>query len=751
MQSSMVKDALEYHSRAPQGKIAVRATKPCITQRDLSLAYTPGVAEPCRLIEQDPEEAYRYTAKSNLVAVVSNGTAVLGLGNIGALAGKPVMEGKGVLFKRFADIDVFDLELDTTDPDLFVQTVKVLEPTFGGINLEDIRAPECFYIEEKLKEIMDIPVFHDDQHGTAIISGAALINAIELAGKDIADVRVVYNGAGAAGIACADLHVLLGVRRENIVMCDSKGVIHQGRAEGMNPYKARYAAETDLRTLEQAMRDADVFVGVSVKDAVTQDMVRGMSANPIIFAMANPDPEITYEDAREARSDAIMATGRSDYPNQVNNVLGFPFVFRGALDVRARAITDSMQIAASKALAELARETVPDAVSRAYGDEEFHFGREYIIPKPFDTRVLTRVAPAVARAAMDGGVARTEIDIGEYVEELESRLGHSPEIMRRVTHKAARDPKRIVLPEGSDHRIVRAARIIADHGIGIPVLLGERTAVDDIARVHELNLDDVEVISPSDSPNIAAYSDALYRLRQRKGVTREVARELTRQPMYFGSMMVRMNDADCLLAGVTQTYPDTIRPAMQIVGVDEGHTKVAGLYIIIVNGSTLFFADTTVNIDPTADDLAEIALLAAETTRRFDVEPRIAMLSCSNFGSIRHPAADRVRRATEIVKERAPHIEIDGEMQVETALTPYILERYPFSTLRRPANTLVFPNLDAGNIAYKLLEQIGGAQVIGPILMGAGRPVHVLARGSNVDHIVNMAAIAVLDAQERER
>jgi malate dehydrogenase (oxaloacetate-decarboxylating)(NADP+) len=717
----------------------------------LSLAYTPGVAVPCLEIKRDPEAAYKYTSKGNLVAVVTNGSAVLGLGDIGGLAGKPVMEGKAVLFKRFADIDVYDLEIDSHDPEDIIRTVQLLEPTFGGINLEDIRAPECFYIEERLKELMDIPVFHDDQHGTAIISGAALINALDIVGKDPKHVKVVYNGAGAAGIACADLHVLLGVQPENMIMCDSKGVLYVGREDGMNPYKAKYQRETDQRALADALRGADVFIGVSAKDVVTGEMAASMAENPIIFAMANPDPEITPEAVLAVRQDAIMATGRSDYPNQVNNVLGFPFVFRGALDVRARAITDEMKIAAAMGLAELAREDVPEAVSRAYGNEEFRFGRNYIIPKPFDSRVLTSVAPAVARAAIESGVARVEIDLEEYPAILETRLGHSPEIMRSVINKSIGDPRRIVLPEGAEPKILRAARIILDQGIGQPVLLGVRKLIVNVAREHEIELDGLEIVDPTDSSNGELYSETLYWMRQRKGITREVANELIATPMYFGAMMVRSGDADCLLAGVTQNYPDTIRPALQVVGVREEGTVVAGLHMVVVRGKTLFFADTTVNIDPSAEVLAEIALLAAGTVRRFDVVPHVAMLSYSNFGSVRHESSDRVRKAAQLVKDRAPDLELDGEMHADTALVVEFLERHSFSTLNHTANTLIFPNLDAGNIAYKLMEQVGGAQVIGPILMGAAKSVHVLARGCSVDHIVNMAAITVVDAQMRPK
>ncbi|MDZ7260751.1 MAG: NADP-dependent malic enzyme [candidate division KSB1 bacterium] len=744
-------DALEYHRMGRKGKIEVIASKPCVTQRDLSLAYTPGVAEPCREIEKNPEEVFNYTAKGNLVAVVSNGTAVLGLGNIGALAGKPVMEGKGVLFKRFADVDVFDIELNTEDPDEIIRTVQLLEPTFGGINLEDIKAPECFYIEETLKKTMNIPVFHDDQHGTAIISGAALLNALELVGKKIDQVKVVFNGAGAAGIACANFYLKLGVKLENILMCDSKGVIYKGRTLGMNPYKERFAVETKKRTLAEAMIGADVFVGVSVKDAVTKEMVRSMADNPIIFAMANPDPEISYYDAKEARPDVIMATGRSDYPNQVNNVLGFPFIFRGALDVRATAINDEMKIAAAQALADLAKEDVPDSVCKAYGVDRLSFGPEYIIPKPFDPRVLLWEAPAVAKAAMETGVARMQIDLEKYKEQLEARLGKSREIMRVVIHKAKKCPKRIVFPEGEQDKILRASAIIKDEKIGYPILLGRPAVIQSRAQELNLELNEVKIIDPFLSPDLESYAQELFRLRHRNGMTMMEARELMRLHRYYGPMMVHKGDADCLISGLTMHYPDTIRPALQILKVKEGVHRVAGMYLLIFKKDIIFCADTTVNIDPTAEDLAEIALLAAETVRRFDIEPRMAMLSFSNFGSTKHPFTLKVKEATRLVKERDPSLMVDGEMQADTAVVPEIInETYPFSTLKGGANVLIFPNLESGNIAYKLLMRLGGAEAIGPILMGMKKSVHVLQRGCEVNDIVNMAAIAVVEAQEKE-
>ena len=743
-------DALEYHSSSPAGKLSVIPTKPCRTQRDLSLAYTPGVAVPCLEIERDPSLAYKYTAKGNLVGVVSNGTAVLGLGNIGALAGKPVMEGKAVLFKRFADIDVFDIELDTKDPEEIIRTCQILEPTFGGINLEDIKAPECFYIEETLRKTMKIPVFHDDQHGTAIISGAGLLNALELGGKKIEDIKVVFNGAGAAAISCAAHYVRLGVRIENIVMCDTKGVIYEGRTEHMNPYKARYASKTSARTLQEAMVGADVFFGLSQAACVTQEMVKGMAPNPIIFAMANPDPEISYDDALAARPDAIVATGRSDYPNQVNNVLGFPFIFRGALDVRATTINDEMKLAATLALASLAKEDVPDSVLRAYSIDHLEFGREYIIPKPFDPRVLIWEASAVAQAAMDTGVAQQPVDIKQYREELEGRLGKANEVMRGMINKAQKQPKRIVFTEGEEGKILRACQILLDEKIALPILLGNETKIR--AKIEELrlHLDGVQIVDPKHFARLEEYTEEFYSLRQRKGITRTEAEQTIRNPTTFGSMMVRLGDADALIGGLTTHYPDTIRPALQVIDVRPELRRVAGVYVMITQkGNMYFLADATVNIDPTAEDLAEIAIMAAEKARRFNQEPRVAMLSFSNFGSTRHALSDKVRRAVELVRQKAPGLMIDGEMQADTAVTPQIIEEtYPFSTLKGGANVLIFPTLEAGNIAYKLLQRVGGAEMIGPLLTGLSRPVHVLQRGSEVNDIVHVAAVAVVDAQE---
>ena len=743
---------LEYHAAAPAGKIAVTPTKPCATQRDLSLAYTPGVAIPCLEIEKQPGLAYRYTAKGNLVAVVTNGTAVLGLGNIGPQAGKPVMEGKGVLFKRFADIDVFDLELAANDPHDVIRACQMLEPTFGGINLEDIKAPDCFIIEEELRKTMRIPVFHDDQHGTAIISGAALINALILVNKQIDQVKAVFNGAGASAVACAEHAIQLGMKRENILMCDSHGVIHEGRTEGMNPYKARFSTKTAKRSLADAMRGADVFFGLSVANCVTPEMLSAMAERPIVFALANPDPEIPYDVAVKTRPDAIVATGRSDYPNQVNNVLGFPFIFRGALDVRATTINDAMKLAATHALAELAREEVPDSVSRTYGVERLQFGPEYIIPKPFDPRVLIRESSAVAKAAMESGVAQEPIDLHEYREQLEQRLGKVQGVMRGMIHKAQSAPKRIVFPEGEEPKILRAAQILIDERIAKPILLGRESVIREAMAHLHLTLDSASIVDPTDSPDLERYADGLYRLRQRKGVTRKEAGELIRDSNYFGSMMVSLGEADALVGGLTQHYPDTIRPGLEVIPVRDGLRRVCGLYLMITQRGIYFFADATVNIEPSSEDLAEIAISAAEMAERFNVKPRVAMLSFSNFGSTRHPLADKVRRAVDLVRQRAPQLIIDGEMQADTAVTPSILEHdYPFSTLQDGANVLIFPNLEAGNVAYKLLARLGGAEAIGPILMGLSKPVHVLQRGAEVNEIVNVAAIAVVDAQEAER
>ncbi|MEW6511140.1 MAG: NADP-dependent malic enzyme [Bacteroidota bacterium] len=745
-------DALDYHSQGRRGKIEVVSTKPCATQRDLSLAYTPGVAVPCLEIAANPDDGYKYTAKGNLVAVVSNGTAVLGLGDIGPLAGKPVMEGKGVLFKRFADVDVFDIELDTKDPEEIIRIVRALEPTFGGINLEDIKAPECFHIEEELKKTMRIPVFHDDQHGTAIISGAGLLNALELVGKKIDQVKVVFSGAGAAGIACAKFYVTLGVKRENLVLCDTKGVVYKGRTEGMNKYKEFFAVDTRARTLADAMKGADVFAGVSVKGVVTKEMVKSMAKDPIIFAMANPDPEITYEDALDARKDVVMATGRSDYPNQVNNVLGFPFIFRGALDCMATAINDEMKLAAAHALADLAKEDVPDAVIKAYGGEGFRFGRTYIIPKPLDPRVLLWEAPAVAKTAMETGVARKKIeDLDAYRDALESRFGRSKQIMRVFIHKAQQAPKRIVFPEGSEDKILRASQIILDEEIATPIVLGDERLIRDKIRLLDLSLEGIEIIDPINSPKMDEYASKFYELRKRKGITQTTARIHLRRPIDFGMMMLHNGDADGLVSGLTQHYPETMRPALQIIKSKPGTSIVAGLYMLVFKNDVRFITDATVNFEPTAEQLADIAILAAEKVRSFDIEPRIAMLSFSNFGSTQHPNAQKMARATELVKRRAPDLMVDGEMMADTAVVPEILDTlYSFSSLKGGANLLVCPDLQSANIATKLLTKLGGSDTVGPILLGMRKPVYLLIPGNEVADIVNVTAMAVRDAQEME-
>lgn len=746
-------DALEYHSMGRKGKIEVITTKPCITQRDLSLAYTPGVAEPCREIHHDVSKVFEYTAKGNLVAVISNGTAVLGLGDIGPEAGKPVMEGKGVLFKTFADIDVFDIELNSKDINEVIRVCQILEPTFGGINLEDIKGPECFYIEQELKKTLKIPVFHDDQHGTAIISGAALLNAVELAGKKINELKVVYNGAGASGIACAKFHISLGVDPKNVIMCDSAGVIYKGRTKGMNEFKEEFAVETDKRTLEDALVGADVFVGLSQGNVVTKQMVRTMADNPIIFAMANPDPEITYNDALEARQDVIMATGRSDYPNQVNNVLGFPFIFRGALDVRATAINEEMKKAASYALAKLAKEDVPESVKRAYGVKEMSFGREYIIPKPFDPRVLTWVAPAVAKAAMDTGVAQLPIkDFEQYKRDLDIRMGRAQLIMTPIFRKAATNPKKVVFPEGDQPKIIKAAQLSVDEGIAKPILVGNPEIIRKIADENGYDLTGIEIVNPMNYDGIQEFVDVYYALRQRKGITYRVAeRHMRTRPNFFGAMMVHLNKADCMISGLTSHYPKTVRPALQIIGRDKRYNKVSGLYILNTKKGVFFLADTTVNIEPTAHDISDIAIQASEFVRNFDITPRVALLSYSNFGSAPGPQPSKMVEALKIIKHKVPDLLIDGEMQADTAVMSDILqETFPFSPLKDGANVLIFPDLDSGNIAYKLLVRIGGAHPIGPILLGLCKSVHVLQIGAEVNEILDMVAIAVVDAQSKE-
>ncbi len=745
-------EALEYHRlKGKPGKIAIVPTKPMDTQRDLSLAYSPGVAVPVLEIEKDPENAYEYTSKGNLVAVLTNGTAILGLGDRGALASKPVMEGKGVLFKKFADVDVFDIEVDSHDPDEVILVAKAIAPTFGGINLEDIKAPECFYIEETLKGLLDIPVFHDDQHGTAIISSAALANALEVVGKKHAEVRMVISGAGASAVSCAELAMRWGARKENILMLDSRGVLYKGRTEGMNKYKDRFVLDTDARTLADAMRGCDVFYGLSVANVLTPEMVKTMAERPIIFALANPDPEIRYELAKEARPDAIVATGRSDYPNQVNNVLGFPFIFRGALDVRARAINEEMKFAASQSLYNLTKEDVPDSVLRAYGVEGMKFGMEYIIPKPLDPRVMLWEAPAVAGAAMQSGAARKTIDLDEYREQLAYRQGLGARINYFFMNKArsAKPLKRIVFAEGEETKVIRAAAQITDEGIGIPILIGRPQVVNRIIAELGVNYC-AEMVDPNDFAKAEAYAKAYYDIRDRRGITMAHALKRVREPNVLGPLMVKMGDADAFVSGLTYDYPEVIRPALQIHHTRPGAQRVTGVYIMIVEDKVYLFTDATVNIDPTAEDLAEIAYRAAEFARQLEIEPRVAFLSFSNFGSTPHPLQAKVARAVELVRQRCPDFPVDGEMQADTAVVPEIVdERYPFSAVR-DANVLVFPSLESANIAYKLLARLGKAKAIGPILLGTGAPVHVLQTGDEVSNIVQIAAVAAMDAMTRK-
>ncbi|OGU74068.1 MAG: phosphate acetyltransferase [Ignavibacteria bacterium RBG_16_34_14] len=746
-----LEEALEYHSMGRKGKIEVVPTKPCLTSRDLSLAYTPGVAEPCRMIEKNEEDVYKYTAKGNLVAVVSNGTAVLGLGDIGPSAGKPVMEGKGILFKRFADIDVFDIEIKSKDPKEVIKVVQLIEPTFGGINLEDIKAPECFEIEETLKQTMNIPVFHDDQHGTAIISCAALINAVEVAGKKLSEVRIVVNGAGASAISCSKMYVAAGARRENITMFDSKGCLTKDRTD-LNKYKMEFATDKKYKSLTEAFAGADVFVGLSVGGVVSKEMIKVMADNPIVFAMANPDPEITYEDAISVRTDLIMATGRSDYPNQVNNVLGFPFIFRGALDVRATAINEEMKMAAVKALATLAKEKIPEIVINAYGGKDFSFGREYIIPKPFDPRVLWYVAPAVAKAAIETGVAKIKItDWNTYREELKERLGLSKEVVRVMIHKAQKNPKRVVFPEGEEEKIIRAAHVVRSENIAYPVLLGNEANIKKMIKSLGYDQSEFEIKDPLKSEEAVHYAIEFYKKRQRKGITLSRAKRVMRETIYYGCMMLKNGDSDALISGLTTHYPTTIRPALECIGVKEGFKVVSGLYIVVTKKEVYFFADATVNVNPTAEVLAEIAVSAADTVQEFDVVPKVAMLSFSNFGSANYPESLKVKEAVKLVKKLRPDLMIDGEMQADTAVVPEIIEKeYPFCSIKGGANVLVFPDLNSGNIAYKLMARIGQATVIGPVLMGMQKPVHVLQRGATVDDIINMTAIAVVEANKKQ-
>ncbi|REE05982.1 NADP-dependent malic enzyme [Marinoscillum furvescens] len=751
------KEALDFHEARPAGKIEVTPTKPLSSQHDLALAYSPGVAEPCKDIAEDREKVYRYTAKGNLVGVISNGTAVLGLGNIGPEASKPVMEGKGVLFKKFAGIDVFDIEIDETDPDKFIEIVKSLEPTFGGINLEDIKAPESFKIERELREKMNIPVMHDDQHGTAIISSAALINALEINGKKIEEVKVVVSGAGAAAIACADLYVSMGVTKENILMTDSKGVIKKSRGN-LDETKARYATDReDVDTLEDAMQDADVFLGLSIGNILKPESLKKMAKDPIVFALSNPDPEIAYDLAMETRDDIIMATGRSDHPNQVNNVLGFPYIFRGALDVRATAINEEMKLAAVNAIADLAKQAVPEMVLKAYGQRNIKFSKEYLIPKPLDPRLITTISPAVAKAAIDTGVARNTIeDWEQYKLELEERIGIDQRLISRIITRARRNPKRVVFAESDDVNILKAAQLSLDEGVAIPILLGKIDVINQLIEEHELDgLRDCKMIDPYLEPEkVEEFAEAFFEKRQRKGVTLKMARKsMMRSRNHFGCMMVEKGEADAFISGLSNDYPKTILPALQIIGVEPGVNRVGGMYIISNSKGNFFFADTTVNLNPTAEELVDIIGLTARVVRFFDTEPRMAMLSYSNFGSARGEVPEKAAKAVKLAKEKWPDLVIDGDIQANAALNKdFLKENYPFSELaENPANTLIFPDLDSGNIAYKLLMELGGAEAIGPVLMGMNKSVHVLQVGSGVRDIFNMVAIAVVDAQLNEK
>ena len=750
--------ALEYHASGRPGKIEVIPTKEAKTQRDLSLAYSPGVAEPCKEIHQNKEEVYKYTAKGNLVAVITNGTAVLGLGDIGPEASKPVMEGKGVLFKIFADIDVFDIEINEKDPEKFCQIVKSLEPTFGGINIEDIKAPECFYIERKLRDELNIPVMHDDQHGTAIISGAALLNALELQKKKVDKVRIVMNGAGAAAMACAQMYIALGAKHENFIMFDKDGVLHEGRTD-LDEIRRKFAVKKADWDLSKAMKDADVFVGLSVGNVVTQDMIKSMAKRPVVFALANPNPEITYDMAAAVREDLIMATGRTDFPNQVNNVLGFPYIFRGALDVRARQINEAMKLAAVRALAELARTPVPDIVNMAYNQKNMSFGPEYIIPKPLDPRLLSTVAPAVAKAAIESGVAQKKIENWDaYVVELNRRLGLDNQLLRVLGNKARRDPKRLVFAEADNLKVIKAASIIYDEGIAYPILLGEEDKIRRIADEHDIDITELPIIDPRSKEMEMEekrhfYGELFFKKRQRKGYNHYESMKIMKDRNHYGCMMVETGDADAMISGLTRNYDQAIRPALQIIGTEEGVKKIAGMYLLLTKKGPLFLADTTVNFNPTAEELADIAMLVAKEVRHFNITPRIAMLSYSNFGSSQSPEAKLVAEATHILKQRNPSLIVDGEIQASLAFNKEIMrDNYPFSELvDEDVNVLIFPNLTAGNVAYNLLREIGGADAIGPILLGLKKPVHVLQLGSTVRNIVNMALVAVVDAQLKSR
>ncbi|MCZ4224410.1 NADP-dependent malic enzyme [Pedobacter rhodius] len=747
-------DALDYHSQGRPGKIQVVPTKPTTSQRDLTLAYSPGVAEPCLRIAENKDDVYKYTAKGNLVAVISNGTAVLGLGDIGPEAGKPVMEGKGLLFKIFADIDVFDLELDTKNVDDFVKIVKALEPTFGGVNLEDIKAPECFEIERRLKQEMNIPVMHDDQHGTAIISGAALLNACEIQKKKIDRIKVVVSGAGAAAVSCSKMYLSLGVKRENLVMFDINGLIDNHRTD-LDEMRMSFATfRTDIKTIGDAMKGADVFIGLSAGNVIQPEMLVGMAKNPIVFAMANPNPEIAYELAIKTRKDLIMATGRSDYPNQVNNVLGFPYIFRGALDVRATTINEAMKIAAVKAIAELAKKSVPEAVNLAYNARNLKFGRDYIIPKPVDFRLITEVSIAVAKAAIESGVARKAItDWDAYSEELRKRLGLDDAIMRAITNKAKSNPKRVVFAEADNYKILKAAQIVRDEKIAIPILLGNKEKIQAIIDGHALELEGVQIIDQMQEPEkTKKYANALYKKRQRKGISERDAIKLLRDRNYFGASMVEFGEADAMISGLTKDYGTTIKPALHVIGADPMVKRVAGMYMMMTKKGPVFFGDTTVNVDPTAEELVDITLLVEKSVKQFNIKPRVAILSYSNFGSNDGIVPEKVRKAVNILHKQHPEIVVDGEMQGNFAINNELLkDNFPFSTLvNAPANTLIFPNLESGNIAYKLLQELGGAEAVGPILLGLNKPVHIVQLGSSVREIVNMVTIAVVDVQAKE-
>ncbi|WP_373497579.1 NADP-dependent malic enzyme [Aquiflexum sp.] len=746
-------DALNYHSQGKPGKIEVVPTKPLSSQLDLALAYSPGVAEPCNEIAEDKENVYKYTAKGNLVAVISNGTAVLGLGDIGPEASKPVMEGKGVLFKKFAGIDVFDIEIDEKDPKKLIQIIKSLEPTFGGINLEDIKAPECFEIEQTLKREMTIPVMHDDQHGTAIISGAALLNALEVVGKKIEEIKLVVNGAGASAVSCTRFYMTLGVKRENIIMCDRDGAIRSDR-EDLDEIKKEFTTDRDVITLTDAMRDADVFLGLSRGNVVSPEQLMVMASNPIVFALANPDPEIAYELAMSTREDLIMATGRSDFPNQVNNVLGFPYIFRGALDVRATSINEEMKLAAAKAIAALAKVPVPEIVNKAYGDNKITFGRFYLIPKPLDPRLITIIAPAVAKAAIDSGVAKTVIDDWEAYElELQERIGIDQRLMLRVVTRAKKDPKRVVFAEADNVKILKAVQILKDERVATPILLGNKEKIEFIIQEQNLDLSGVPIVDPyQNEEKLKHFGKVLYEKRKRKGLTHQECIRLMRDRNYFGAMMVELGEADALISGLTKDYPKTILPALQVIGVKQGIDRVAGMYIMNTAKGPFFFSDTTVNVKPTAEQLVEIIGLTANGVKFFDIEPRIAVLSYSNFGSAKGEIAEKMSKATILAKSKYPSLVIEGEMQANVALNEEIqMENYPFSDLiGKKANTLIFPDLGSGNIAYKLLSELGNAEAIGPVLLGMNKPVHILQLGSSIREIINMVAIAVVDAQTQE-